>query len=113
MADAEQDFLDRGAQIVWVLEKDNRFRPGTAQRCRDTMDALGSELGWCVGDRQTEPEPDVWDNSPFSIGRGFDILVPRRTMTIAYTTSHGTPSGNDNDDADAVLEALDDLLETL
>ena len=36
-------------------------------------------------------------------GHGFDIVVPRETMVIEYTTNHGTPSGNENLDGDAVL----------
>lgn len=113
MADAEQDFLDAGAEIIWVLERDKFFADGTAKLCRDTMDALGSTQGWCVGDAQTEPVPFTFDDSPFSVGRGFDIIVPRQTMEVAYTTSHGTPSGNDNADAAEVLQAVRDVIDGL
>ncbi len=110
MVTIEQDILDAGAQIIWVLEKDASFRPGTAQRCRDTLDQLGSEVGWCVGDNQTEPEPNVFDNSPFAQGRGFDIIVVRETMQVVWTTNHGTTSGNENLSAEEVLTALQDAV---
>jgi len=82
-------------------------QPGTAEGCRDFMDGRGSEAGWCVGDGQTEPEPGVWDDSPFSVGRGFDIIVPRDSMEIVFTTNHGTPDGNDNIDGEAVLAEVE------
>ena len=81
-------------------------QPGTAEACRDFMDDRGSEAGLCVGDGQTEPEAGVWDNSPFSVGRGFDIIVPRDSMEIVFTTNHGTPAGNENIDGEDVLEAV-------
>ena len=88
------------------MEADQIGQPGTAASCRDFMDDRGSEAGWCVGDGQTEPEPGVWDNSPFSVGRGFDIIVPRGSMEIVFTTNHGTPAGNENIDGEDVLEAV-------
>ena len=77
------------------------------------MDDRGSSKGWCVGDGETEPEAGAWDESPFSVGRGFDIVVPRSTMTVEFTTNHGTPSGNENIDGDAVLEAVRDVIDGL
>jgi len=77
------------------------------------MDDRGSSKGWCVGDGETEPEAGAWDESPFSVGRGFDIVVPRSTMTVEFTTNHGTPSGNENIDGDAVLEAVRDVIDSL
>lgn len=74
------------------------------------MDDEGSSLGWCVGDSRTQPTPGTFDTSPFSIGRGFDIIVPRDTMTIEYTTNHGTPSGNENPTGADVLQALREIL---
>ncbi len=103
-----------GAEIIWVLEQSPTFTEGSAENCAATMDALGSEdQGWCVGDDETLPTPDVFDESPFSEFRGFDIIVPTATMEIVYSTSHGTPDGNDNltgaDILAAVEEAVADL----
>lgn len=109
MADLEEDFLAEGAQIVWVLEQDWTLQPGTAETCITVMQDLGSDKGWCVGDGQTEPVAGVWDDSPFSVDRGFDILVPRSTMTVEYVTNHGTPTGNENLTGADVLQALRDL----
>ena len=113
MAEVEQDIIDAGAQIIWVLEQNRIGQPGTAIRCRETMDLLGSTMGWCVGDNQTEPVAGTFDDSPFSVNRGFDIIVPRSTMEIVWSTSHGTPSGNENpsgaDVRDAVLQVISEL----
>jgi hypothetical protein len=112
VAELEDDIVAAGAEIIWVLEQDPFVNPGTALRCMDTMDGFGSEdQGWCVGDNQTEPEPGTFDDSPFSIGRGFDIIVPRSTMEIVWTTSHGTPAGNENLDGSDVLQAVEDAVE--
>lgn len=92
----EQQIVDAGAQIIWVLEQTTFGEPGTAENCRDFMDSVGSTLGWCVGDSETMPVPGTFDESPFSIERGFDIIVPRGGMDIRYTTNHGTVSGNEN-----------------
>jgi hypothetical protein len=70
----------------------------------------GASTGWCVGDGQTRPEAGTWDESPFSIGRGFDIVVPRATMTIDYTTTHGTPAGNENPEGTDVLAAVREIV---
>lgn len=112
MAEVEDEIVAAGAQIVWVLEQDPSFQPGTADLCAEVMDALGSEdQGWCVGDAQTEPVPGTFDESPFSVGRGFDLIVPRSTMEIVWTSSHGTPSGNENLDGATVLEAVEAAVE--
>ena len=73
------------------------------------MDFLGSDNGWCVGDSETEPEPGTFDNSPFSVERGFDIIVTRSDMRIGYATSHGTPSGNENVDGEDILAEVQSL----
>ena len=89
-----------------MLEQSAIGVAGTAEACRDTLDSYDSEHGWCVGDGDTEPEAAAFDNSPFSIGRGFDIILDRSTMEIVWTSSHGTPNGNENLDGDDVLEAV-------
>jgi hypothetical protein len=97
VADIEDDFTAAGAQLVWVLEQDQNFQAGTADTCDLVMDALGSvDQGLCVGDGQTSPTPGTFDDSPFSVGRGFDLIVPRSTMLVAWSSSHGTPTGNEN-----------------
>lgn len=106
MAEVQDDILAEGAEIIWVLERDADDGPGTARNCRATIDTLGGTSGWCVGDRQTQPESGVFNRSPFAQGRGFDILVDRRTMRIGWTTSHGTTDGNENLSAEEVLQAV-------
>ncbi len=109
VAGLEDAIVGTGAEIVWVLEQDVSVEPGTAEGCMDAMDDLGSDdQGWCVGDGQTEPVPGTFDDSPFGVGRGFDMIVARTTMEIVWTTSHGTPEGNDNLDGEAVLAAVED-----
>lgn len=79
-----------------------------------TLDELGSDdQGWCVGDAETEPVAGTFDDSPFSIARGFDMIVPRSTMEILWTSSHGTPSGNENLDGEDVLAAVQDAVQKL
>ena len=109
----EQDILALGAQIIWVLEANSFLQPGTAEECRNFMDAQGSETGWCVGDGQTIPTPGTFDNSPFSQGRGFDIIVPRSTMEIVYSTNHGTPGGNENITGEELLAEIAAVAESL
>lgn len=92
----EQAIVDAGAEIIWVLEQNAFLQPGTPEDCRNMMDSLGSTHGWCVGDSQTFPTPGAFDNSPFSQARGFDIIVPRGSMTIEFATNHGSPGGNEN-----------------
>lgn len=106
VAEIEDEIRGLGAEIIWVLEQDTEQEPGTAEECQEMMDYLGSTQGWCVGDGQTEPVPGVFDESPFSVDRGFDIVVDRHTMEVLYTTSHGSPDGNDNPTAEDVLAAV-------
>ena len=107
MVDNEQAIEEAGAQIIWVLEQDRSGQPGTREACDELFDVEGSVVGICVGDSQTEPEPGTFDRSPFSIKRGFDIIVDRRTMRIVWDSSHGTPSGNDNLSGEDVLAAVE------
>ena len=73
----------------------------------EIMDELGSvNQGWCVGDNQTQPEAGSFDDSPFSVNRGFDVIVSRDTMVIDFSTSHGTAAGNDNISGDEILQAV-------
>ena len=106
MATVEEQILETGTQIVWVLEQGPSLEPGTAALCDEVMDELGSSAGLCVGDAETEPVAGTFDDSPFSVSRGFDIIVPRATMEILWTSSHGTPSGNDNLEGEDVLDAV-------
>ncbi len=96
-----------------MLEQNQLGQPGTAEDCRSFMDGRGSSAGWCVGDSETSPEPGSWDESPFSVGRGFDIVVPRSTMVVKFTTNHGTPQGNENLDGDDVLDAVREVIDGL
>ena len=114
MAEVADDIVAAGAQIVWVLEETSGGVPGTADLCMDAMDVLGDpSQGWCVGDAETEPEPGVFDDSPFSVYRGFDMILPRTTMEILWTTSHGTPAGNENLEGDEVLAAVEQVIAEL
>lgn len=110
MAEVEDEIVEAGAQILWVLEQDASFQPGTAELCMKTLDFVGSKQGWCVGDAETQPEAGVFDGSPFSVKRGFDMIVPRSSMQVVWTTSHGTPSGNENPSAEDVLQAVRDVV---
>jgi len=105
--------VDAGAQIIWVLEQDRSRRPGTRASCDALFDTEGSTRGICVGDAQTEPVAGTFDVSPFSISRGFDIIVDRRSMEIVWASSHGTPSGNDNLDGEQVLDAVREVVDSL
>lgn len=96
-----------------MLEQGRLYEDGTAEECRDVMDQTEAEAGWCVGDDETLNEPDAWDDSPFSIGRGFDIIVTRQDMVIQYSTNHGTPTGNENVSGEDVLQAVRDVLADL
>jgi hypothetical protein len=109
----EQQILDAGAEIIWVLETDSFLQPGTAQGCRNLVDSLGSTHGWCVGDGDTQPVPGTFDNSPFSIERGFDIVLPTQTMVIEYATNHGTPQGNENITGEELLAQIQAIADTL
>ena len=111
MADLEDAITDAGAQVLWVLEADVNQTPGTVESCMDVMDDLGSERhGWCVGDGETQPTPGTFDDSPFSDKRGFEMIVARRTMEVLWSSSHGSPSGNENLDGDDVLAAVEDAV---
>ncbi|MCB9686668.1 MAG: hypothetical protein H6738_23665 [Alphaproteobacteria bacterium] len=107
MAEVEDEIVAEGAEIIWVLEQDQSLNDGTVDLCLSVMDALGSlDQGWCVGDGETQPVPGTFDDSPFSVYRGFDMIVPRSTMEIVWTSSHGSPSGNENLEGADVVEAV-------
>ncbi len=110
MAAIDEDFDAAGAQIIWVLEQGPSFEDGTADNCFDTLETLGASTGWCVGDDETLPEADVWDDSPLANNRGFEIIVRRSTMTIEWTSSHGS-GANDNISAEELLQAAIDVIE--
>lgn len=111
MVEVESDIVAAGAEIIWVLEKDHTQTPGTADLCMSVMDELdATDRGWCVGDAQTEPTPGTFDAAPFAVGRGFDMLVDRGTMEVLWTSSHGTPGGNENIDGAEVLRAVQDAV---
>lgn len=114
MAEVEDEIVAAGAEIIWVLEKDTSLTEGTAESCNTILDQLGSEdQGWCVGDGETEPVAGTFDDSPFSELRGFDMVVPTSTMRVEFTTSHGTPNGNENITGEDVLAAVEDVLASL
>ena len=77
------------------------------------MDSVGSTLGWCVGDSETMPLAGAFDESPFSVERGFDIIVPRGGMDIRYTTSHGTVPGNENISGAELLAEVEAVVASL
>lgn len=110
MAEIDEDFETAGAQIIWVLEQDPSFGDGTAENCIATMEELGATTGWCVGDDETLPEADVWDDSDLANNRGFDIIVPRDTMVIEWVSTHGTGPADENPDAEDVLAEVQALL---
>lgn len=89
-----------------MLEQDGAFQPGTASSCATFKASMGSDKGWCVGDGQTMPNPGTFDDSPFAIGRGFDILMRRDEMRILWMTTDGTPGGNENLAAAALLAEI-------
>lgn len=106
MAQVEEQIIAEGVQIIWVLQEDSSFKPGTAGACRTFMASQMSNAGLCVGDGETQPNARVFDMSSFAIGRGFDVLVRRSDMQIIYTTTHGTPSGNDNVSGEQLLDEI-------
>ncbi len=110
MAEYEEDIIDAGAQLIWVLEQTTTGQDGTAETCLAFVEAQGSDAGWCVGDGQTWPEPGTFDESPFSVARGFDMIVDLADMRITWTSSHGTPSGNENLTGADVLEAVEEAV---
>jgi len=61
-----------------------------------------------VGDDETAyPYADAFDDSPFSVSRGFEIIVRRSTMTIEWASSHGSVGGNDNISAADLLAEVE------
>tara|TARA_Y100001934_G_C11720679_1_gene481109 strand:+ start:210 stop:557 length:348 start_codon:yes stop_codon:yes gene_type:complete len=96
VAQSEEAIIAEGVQIVWVLEKDSSNQPGTAFTCKQFVESEGSDKGLCVGDGETQPTAGTFDQSPFAVGRGFDMLVRRSNMEIVFASSHGSPGGNDN-----------------
>ena len=113
MVEVQDEIRDAGAEIIWVLEQSPIFAPGTADLCVEFFEGAGATTGWCVGDAETLPDAGTFDESPFSEARGFDMIVPRRSMEIVYTTSHGTPSGNENPSGADVLAELQDIVANL
>lgn len=111
MADEDEKLAAAGAQVIWVLEADPSQVPGTVDSCTDVMDDLGSPThGWCVGDGQTQPLAGAFDDSPFSEKRGFEMIVARPTMEVLWSSSHGSPAGNENLDGTDVLAAVEDAV---
>lgn len=106
----EQDIVDAGAQIIWVLEQDRQRNPGTRRLCDELFDIEGSVSGICVGDNQTQPEAGTFDDSPFSIERGFDMIVERETMQVVWASTHGTTRGNENLSGAEVLSAVEEAV---
>lgn len=112
VAQSANDIEAAGAGILWVLEQSAGNEPGTAARCVEFMtdEAVGAPTGWCVGDSQTLPEAGEFDDSPFSRGRGFDIIVPTATMVIEEATDHGTPAGNENLEGPDILRLVEEVI---
>lgn len=111
VAQIDEQIAAEGAEIIWVLEADVEIEPGTAVGCMDVMDELSDPThGWCVGDGQTWPDAGIFDDSPFSVNRGFDMIVDARTMRIEWVSNHGSPAGNENPSAAEVLAALQDVV---
>ena len=109
----QEDIRDLGVEIIWVLERTQAGQPGTADTCYDFFHTAGATEGWCVGDSQTMPVPQTFDNSPFAIGRGFDLIVARDSMRIEWVSTHGTPSGNENLTAEQILAEVTAVVEAL
>jgi hypothetical protein len=107
VADVEDEIVAEGVQIIWVIEQINFVTAGLYEHCAEFNEAVsGSTAGWCVGDGETTPEAGVFDDSPFSDRRGFDILVDRSTMEVVLTTNHGTTNGNENISGDELLAEI-------
>ena len=106
MAQVEDEIIEEGVQIIWVLEQDIFFLPGMAGPCRSFVNGEGSDAGLCAGDGQTQPETGVFDDSPFASGRGFAMLVRKDDMRIVFHTDHGSSAENDNLSGDAILGAI-------
>jgi hypothetical protein len=117
VAQVEEMFNDAGAEIIWVLTETAAFDPGTATTCREFLNSRMSDRGWCVGDSQTTgqttPSMTTWADSPFAIGRGYDVIVSRRDMVIRDVATHGTPRGNDNLTGMELLARVQAVLDSL
>lgn len=109
----EQQIVDAGAEVIWILAQDGFGTPGTAQSCRNFMDSQGSELGWCVGDGQTAPTAEAFMDSPFGNGKGFDMVVVRETMEVVFVTSHGIGGGFENLTGEELLAEIQMIAENL
>jgi len=107
VAQREDEFLAKNVQLIWVLEETATFSGASSEQCVDVMSTLGATSGWCVGDDETLPTAGTFDDSPFSVSRGFDMIVPRASMRIEWTSSHGSVGGNDNASPDELLDAID------
>jgi hypothetical protein len=107
VAQVEEDIIAAGAALIWVLEQNSISQPGTPQDCRSFVTQRGSDNGYCVGDGSTEPSPGTFDGSPFSVARGFDMIVRRSDMRIVFESSHGSPGGNDNLNGAQILDAVE------
>jgi len=111
VADLDEDFNAAGAEIIWVLEQGPRFEDGTAANCVTTMQDLGATTGWCVGDDETLPAADVFDDSDLANNRGFDLIVPRSTMRIEWVSTHGTGPNDENPEGEDVLAEVQAVLQ--
>ncbi len=112
MVSVAADITALNTEIIWVLEQTASNQPGTAANCVDFMSQVGggTTYGWCVGDSQTQPVPYTFDNSPFSVYRGFDMIVDASTMEILFVASHGSPAGNDNLTGPDILAEVQSIL---
>ena len=88
--------LGGAASLVWLGVQ--------ALRHREPLEVWTTTL--LHRDNKGVPVPGTFDNSPFSIARGFDIIVPRSTMEIVYSTNHGTPQGNENITGEELLAEI-------
>lgn len=105
----QDDIRSLGIEIIWVLEYTVSGQGGTDDNCYDFFSnaaTVNASEGWCVGDSETMPVAYTFDDSPFAIGRGFNMLVDRDTMQIVWESNHGTPAGNDNLTAAEILAEL-------
>ncbi|MHA7837052.1 MAG: hypothetical protein ACX98W_06280 [bacterium] len=103
----EDDFVAERAEIVCVLETDDRGQPGTLAECTSEVAVrAGATIGFCVGDVDTQPDARAFQDLPFAIGRGFTAIVCRSDMRIEFVTTHGTPGGNENLTGAEILDAL-------
>ena len=106
MAQVEEQIINEGTQLIWVMTEFSDGTPGTADNCRDFMANRGSNNGLCVGDSETMPTAFVFRASPFALGRGIDLVVRRSDMKVVFASDHGTPTGNQNLTGAQLLEAL-------